>query len=75
VSSITANGSISLTGTKKMVPMSVISKRSNLVSQVLTEVHSPIVKDIEIDRVPIILGSAKRWITFPDDKSVVCMRN
>jgi len=72
VSSITINGSTSL-GTKKMVPISQIaSKRTNLVSQVLTEVHIPIMKDIE-PQISVILSSAKRWITFPGDKSVVCM--
>jgi len=51
--------------------MFIVSKRSNLASQVLTEVHSPIVKEIEMDRVSTVLSLAKQWVTFPDDKSVV----
>ncbi|KAG5345241.1 DYH1 protein, partial [Acromyrmex charruanus] len=54
----------------KSVDLPSASRRTNLASQILTEQYSPIVKGLKVQRTQIFLGAAKRWITFPEDKSI-----
>lgn len=48
------------------------SKRTKFMWQIRTEHHSPIVKNIKIQETHTCLGAAERWVTFPEDKSIVC---
>lgn len=59
-------------GTKTIGLLPTASRKTNLVWQIRTEHHSPIVKDIKIKKTHTYLGAAERWMTFPEDKSIVC---
>lgn len=58
-------------GTKTIDLLPTASRRTNLIWQIRTEHHSPIVKNIKIQETHTYLGAAGRWVTFPEDKSIV----
>lgn len=51
-------------------------RRTKLAWQVRTEQHVPSVKNIPYIQRPNTLGAAGRWISFPEDRSIVsCLDN
>ncbi|XP_072745723.1 dynein axonemal heavy chain 1 [Anoplolepis gracilipes] len=46
------------------------SRKTNLMWQIRTEHHIPIMKDIKIQETHTYLGAAERWMIFPEDKSI-----
>lgn len=58
------------TGTKP-VGRFTAPRRTNLTWQILTEQHSPIVKGLKIQKTQTFLAATERWMTFPEDKSIV----
>lgn len=58
------------TGTK-LIGLPSPPRQTNLTWQILTERHSPVVKGLKIQKPQTFLGAAERWMTFPEDKSIV----
>lgn len=48
-----------------------VPRRTKLVWQVRTENHAPAVVNIPLIQRPGCLGAAERWISFPEDRSIV----
>lgn len=52
------------------VKPSTVPRGSTLTQQILTERHNLFVEDIKETR--SFVDADERWITFPEDKSIVC---
>lgn len=62
---------VNCAGTKTIDLLPTASRKTKLMWQIRTEHHSPIVKNIKIQKTHTYLGAAERWITLPEDKSIV----
>ncbi|KAF7409525.1 hypothetical protein HZH68_003906 [Vespula germanica] len=48
-----------------------VPRRSKLVWQIFTEQHGAVIKNLIPTKSKYFLGAAERWMTFPEDKSIV----
>ncbi|XP_043666184.1 dynein axonemal heavy chain 1-like [Vespula pensylvanica] len=48
-----------------------VPRRSKLVWQIFTEQHGAVIKNLIPIKSKYFLGAAERWMTFPEDKSIV----
>lgn len=69
------NNSMNRTGTEEIDFLSAAPKNTSLAWQILTEQHCPIMKDIKMQKAGTYLGAAERWMSFPEDKSIVLIRD
>ncbi|KAK2581762.1 hypothetical protein KPH14_002241 [Odynerus spinipes] len=51
-----------------------VPRRTKLTWEIFTENHSAVVRNLRATKSQHSLGAAERWITFPEDRSIVCIR-
>lgn len=59
----------------EVVLLATAPRRTKLAWQVSTEHHSARVRQLQDQETYNILGEAKRWMSFPEDRSIVSNRN
>lgn len=55
--------------------LTTVPRRTKLAWQVFTEHHSAHVRQLQDQETYNFLGEAKRWMSFPEDRSIVSNRN
>ena len=55
--------------------LTTVPRRTKLAWQVSTEHHSAYVRQLQDQETYNFLGEAKRWMSFPEDRSIVSNKN